>query len=824
VSNNVVQHPALELYDAGYHDVISIAPPNADIAPSSKLPLTSRGKAPARRGLDGYWRGFAGWQDATIDESDVQQWVQDGANIGLRTRHYPAIDVDVLDPETAGVIESTLVELFPGVPRRFGRAPKFAMPFRTNDPFGKIRFRVSKNDGTEQGVVEILGDGQQFVVHGVHPGTGRQFVWQDDTTSGGVEVLAKHPPTSLPLLTPEIIEQRVLPLLEERLAPLGIRVERDGGGRKRDDFVVDQHSLRAPSVEALREAVERIPNDERWADRHDWITMGFAIKAAAGPEHDADGWEIFSDWSGRFTVGSNAPENVRTAWVGLSPPFEIGWSFIENRAREFGYGVGDEFTYDDAVPAGTEAERIAALLGDAERAYFFAGFSLQDESPLARWDKLLKATATADPLKRLFDTVVLEEAISLRAFANDDGQFATVMRARLHGKPAWNISEEDRRLLLNAAYAFIANKDVLVRRVRSTGVHALPRTATDREYLVAGWIPHRGLAAFIGDPANGKTFSAIELAARVAKIPVFDGIADTPETFAGRDVGHGAVLYFPTEDADGVVSRRSAWEREYGPAERFHLFSGFPPLSRPAEAITVVRQAIANAMAGDPAPVRLVVIDPFRTAFEGNENDSETMSTALGTAALIAELFDTAVLLVHHTGKNDKSQGRGSSVFTAQNDFIATVEKRDANVTLMVTKNKHAPGGDRFTWNLENEVLRSGLATTDSAGLGNRRDEYARIVAEVVNEIATPTMGVSRRDIRQAAISRRPDLFGEKPSRRPGEMNRTTGETHLSEGIKAALENKLIELRGRSRRDREFFPGPAFSPSPLDPGSLEDLI
>ena len=821
MSNNIVQHPAMELYRAGYHDVISIAPPNAVIAPTSTLPLASRGKAPARRGLDGYWRGFGGWQDATIDEGAVQQWIQDGANIGLRTRHYPAIDVDVLDHDAAGVIESTLVELFPGVPRRFGRAPKFAMPFRTDEPFGKIRFRVSKNDRTEQGVIEVLGDGQQFVVHGVHPGTGQPFVWRNDTTTGGVELLAQHPPEMLPLLTPEIVEQRILPALTKRLAPLGIHIEHDGGGRKRDVIVVDQQSLRAPSVGALREAVDNIPNDERWADRHDWITMGFAIKAAAGPEHDADGWQIFSDWSSRFTVGSNEPENVRAAWVGFRPPFEIGWSFIENHARGFGYGVGDEFTYDDEVAPGTEGERIAALLGDPERAFFFARSSGQDDSPLIRWDKLSKAAKATDPLKRLFDTVVLEEAISLKAFATDEGQFATVMRARLHGKPAWNISEEDRRLLLNAAYAFLASKESLVRRVRSTAIRALPRTATEREYLVAGWIPHRGLASFIGDPAHGKTFTAMELAARVAKSPGFDGIAETPQEFAGRVVRQGTVLYFPTEDADGIVSRRSAWEREYGPVERFHVFNSFPPLSRPSEAITVVRQAIANVVVEDSVPVRLVVIDPFRTAFEGNENDSEIMSTALGTAALIAELFDTAVLLVHHTGKNDKSQGRGSSVFTAQNDFIATVEKRDANVTLMVSKNKHAPGGDRFTWNLQEEVLRSGQAAGEA--LSSSKHEYGKVVAEVVNEIATPNMGVSRRDIAQAATARRPDLFGERPSIKPGHVNRSTGQSHLSEGIKEALEGKLIEVRGRSRRNYEYFPGPQFAPAPLDPGSLEDL-
>lgn len=47
------------------------------------------------------------------------------------------------------------------------------MPFRTDKPFGKI---IARFEGTDD-KIEFLGDGQQFVAHGIHPDTKAPYQW-----------------------------------------------------------------------------------------------------------------------------------------------------------------------------------------------------------------------------------------------------------------------------------------------------------------------------------------------------------------------------------------------------------------------------------------------------------------------------------------------------------------------------------------------------------------------------------------------------------------------------------------------------------------------
>ena len=62
---------------------------------------------------------------------------------------------------------------------RTGEAPKRAIPFRTEQPFQKILVRFVKPEGSKDKPpgIEMLAHGQQFIVHGTHPETGRPYSW-----------------------------------------------------------------------------------------------------------------------------------------------------------------------------------------------------------------------------------------------------------------------------------------------------------------------------------------------------------------------------------------------------------------------------------------------------------------------------------------------------------------------------------------------------------------------------------------------------------------------------------------------------------------------
>lgn len=109
-----------------------------------------------------------------------------------------AIDVDVCNELAAKAIQKLIEDEFGTAPRRIGKAPKFLMPFRCTEPIKKIAGKIFKIDG-QKAQVEILAEGQQFVAFGIHPDTGKEYDWPDDS-------ILDYPITELPVVTPEALK------------------------------------------------------------------------------------------------------------------------------------------------------------------------------------------------------------------------------------------------------------------------------------------------------------------------------------------------------------------------------------------------------------------------------------------------------------------------------------------------------------------------------------------------------------------------------------------------------------------------------------------
>ena len=142
--------------------------------------------------------------DATLDRWRDQY--ADHTNTGLLTRLTPTLDTDLLNPEAAKAVEQFLRKRFKGkgtMLRRVGLAPKFAIPFRTDEPFKKISGSFV---GTEE-KFEFLGDGQQFVVAGIHPDTKKPY----QGFGGEPGEVARD---ELPLITGDEARQLVIDLQE----------------------------------------------------------------------------------------------------------------------------------------------------------------------------------------------------------------------------------------------------------------------------------------------------------------------------------------------------------------------------------------------------------------------------------------------------------------------------------------------------------------------------------------------------------------------------------------------------------------------------------
>lgn len=337
------------LFELGYADLISVIPPGAPLSPLSKIPASALGKTPGRRLPSNVWAGYK-WREHRATAADVKKWcIEDRASVGLRSGYFPGLDIDCLDAGLVSIIEQMALSVLGPAPIRVGRAPKRLLVYRTAEPFAKMKLQITTING-EKHLVEFLGHGQQFLVHGLHPATQLPYTW-----------LTEVPPAAeLTLITREAAS-KFLDELAAALTALGIGiVKRSGeGAAAATGTEGGQEALRAPSVEVLREAVGKIPNtDEHFPGRDEYIRMGYAIKAAAGDDHENEGYEIFANWAGRHESDgrvSGNPETWLSDWRRLLPPYAVGWGWLAELARGFGFeDAALDFDVVAEAPTGEE--------------------------------------------------------------------------------------------------------------------------------------------------------------------------------------------------------------------------------------------------------------------------------------------------------------------------------------------------------------------------------------------------------------------------------------------------------------------------------------
>lgn len=125
-----------------------------------------------------------GWE-AGLDHRQLKQIAEKrpDANVGVLAKRWPAVDIDITDQECAEAVQLAAEIELGSAPVRTGQAPKRLLMYRTGTPFRKIKAFLRAPDGSlrnsdgKEWAVEVLGDGQFYVVEGIHPVTGKPFHW-----------------------------------------------------------------------------------------------------------------------------------------------------------------------------------------------------------------------------------------------------------------------------------------------------------------------------------------------------------------------------------------------------------------------------------------------------------------------------------------------------------------------------------------------------------------------------------------------------------------------------------------------------------------------
>ncbi|MEI7606715.1 MAG: AAA family ATPase [Rhodospirillaceae bacterium] len=329
------RHSFCQWYAAGFEDLISVIPPDAQLSLATAVKPDQRGKVPGIKGREG-WHGFD-WRNHVTTEADVSRWDGDGANTGLRAGHFPGLDIDVTDERLANLIRAVAEQHLGIAPVRIGRAPKMLLVYRLapgQELMTRRRLWFKDPEGNSQ-LIEMLGDGQQYVVDGRHPTTGRPYMWDRHPADGCVDDLTPVSKIQIDEFFADL-EAGLVMFDCESFVPEGTGCEAHDRTRHNQD------DLRAPCIEKVAELVRVISNTSAdFPDRTAYLKMGYAIKASL-PDDPDTARGLFVEWAmswngnDRYPAG-NDEHTVLADWQRMKYPFSVGYDYLRARAAEQGY-------------------------------------------------------------------------------------------------------------------------------------------------------------------------------------------------------------------------------------------------------------------------------------------------------------------------------------------------------------------------------------------------------------------------------------------------------------------------------------------------------
>lgn len=201
------------------------------------------------------------------------------------------------------------------------------------------------------------------------------------------------------------------------------------------------------------------------------------------------------------------------------------------------------------------------------------------------------------------------------------------------------------------------------------------------EPLVDGLIYRNAHTLFYAASGAGKSFVSIDIALHVA----------TGIPWHGRAVADGPVLYVVGEGVSGTGMRLDAWDAHHDYPTPKHAVHWLP------WAVSLHDPAWAGGLAevvGEMRPV-LVVIDTYARSTAGaDENSAKDTGIIVHHLDQIRTAAGSAVMLVHHSGKDTTAGARGSSALRAAVDTELQLEGDRHHLVLSTKKQKDAPEAD----------------------------------------------------------------------------------------------------------------------------------
>jgi len=222
------------------------------------------------------------------------------------------------------------------------------------------------------------------------------------------------------------------------------------------------------------------------------------------------------------------------------------------------------------------------------------------------------------------------------------------------------------------------------------------------KWLIKELVPAQSFAALYGKPGSYKSFVALYLATMIATgQPAFD-----------KETAPGDVIYLAGEGGSGLKARRDALIKKYDidGKVRIHFIKAQLNLRSTVADLEALIAAIQDASL---KPV-LIIIDTLARAFGGgNENSSEDMGAFIGHIGQLQARLTTAVMIVHHSGKDEAKGQRGHSSLLGAVDTelevikVSEEDSPDRIGQLTITKQKDGEDGIKIGYRMDSIQLSS---------------------------------------------------------------------------------------------------------------------
>lgn len=195
--------------------------------------------------------------------------------------------------------------------------------------------------------------------------------------------------------------------------------------------------------------------------------------------------------------------------------------------------------------------------------------------------------------------------------------------------------------------------------------------------LVEGLLLSSTKARLSGPSGAGKTWVVLDLCAHVA--------AGMP--WQGREVVKTRVLYVAGEGAPSFDSRIKAWEEKHGRPAEVDIIPDAPQIASDEDwSQFCIEMGLTESKYG------LIVFDTQGSVTVGmEENSNKDANIALQRLDYVRKLTNACLLLVHHTGHDDASRGRGASAWLGglDTELLLTGTVKDKNLQLKNPKQKY---------------------------------------------------------------------------------------------------------------------------------------